>query len=457
MNFEKSQQLQHRAHHIIPGGAHTYAKGDDQFPVEYPGFIERGAGCRVWDVDGNQYIEYGSGLRAVTLGHAFEPIVSAVQAELTNGSNFARPAAIEVTAAEQLQRMIPGAEMVKFAKDGSTVVDAAIRLARAATNRDLIAKCSDHPFFSTNDWFIGATPVSAGIPAAIKDLTVEFEYNRIDSLRTLFETHPNKIACVILEPSRGAEPENNFLHDVKQLCQEQGAVLIFDEMITGFRYHNGGGQAYYGVEADLATFGKAIANGFAVSALTGKAELMEQGGLLHDKKRVFLLSTTHGGETHSLAAAIATMKFYQSNPVVERLKRQGERLRQELEVVVANHRLENSIQFFGHPANLVFSTLNQDGKPCQLMRSLLLQEAAKQGLIMPSLVVNYSHDDQAIDETISGWDKALDNYELAWKGNVNDYLNGRPSDIVYREYNGAGPWLVSQPDQTTPSKQTTAN
>ncbi len=253
-DFSRSRQLQKVVHQVIPGGCHTMAKGDDQFPILSPGFIKRGFGSHIWDVDGNEYIEYGMGCRAVTLGHAYPPVVKAVQSELVNGSNFGRPSPLEPKCANMLLGMIEGAEMCKFAKDGSSITTAALKLARAYTGRDKIALCGDHPFFAVNDWFIGTTAVDAGIPVSTKQLSCKFRYNDIDSLRMLFQQHPGEIAAVILEPAKYSDPKDGFLHKVKELCHEQGAVFILDEMITGFRWHNGGGQKYYDIVPDLSAF-----------------------------------------------------------------------------------------------------------------------------------------------------------------------------------------------------------
>ena len=164
LDFSRSRALQPRAHRLIPGGAHTYAKGDDQYPEQAPGFVVRGKGCHVWDLDGNEFIEYGMGLRAVTLGHAFDPVIQAAYRQMQLGTNFSRPASIEMDLAEAMLEIIDGADMVKFAKNGSDVTTAAVKLARAYTGRDLIAICGDHPFFSTDDWFIGTTEMNAGVP-----------------------------------------------------------------------------------------------------------------------------------------------------------------------------------------------------------------------------------------------------------------------------------------------------
>src|SRR5690606_20301591 len=296
-----AESLRRRAHELIPGGAHTYAKGDDQFPENAPPFIVRGDGCHAWDLDGRAFVEYGMGLRAVTLGHAFAPVVDAARRELGHGLNFTRPSPIEVEAAELLQSLIPAAEMVKFCKDGSHAVDAAVRLARAFTGRDMVAICGDHPFFSTSDWFIGTTDMNAGIPEATRRLVAKFRYNDLASVEALFAQHPGQIACLVLEAARTEEPQPGYLERLKSLVHANGALLVFDEMITGFRWHLRGAQHVYGVTPDLGTFGKALANGFSVSALVGRREIMTLGGLGHDRERVFLMSTTHGAETHGLA------------------------------------------------------------------------------------------------------------------------------------------------------------
>lgn len=350
MDFTKSDAWRRRAHAVIPGGCHTYAKGDDQYPQLSPGFISHGIAGHVWDIDGNEYIEFGQGNRAVALGHAFPPVVDAVSKELAKGSNFTRPSTIELQAAEELLELIPGADMVKFCKDGSDATTAAIKLARAVTGRTKIAYCEDQPFFATNDWFIGTTPLDAGIPDAVKVHSKPFRYDDLGSLEGLFREHPHEIAAVILEPAKYEDPAPGYLQGVKDLCRQYGALFILDEMITGFRWHNGGGQAYYGVEPDLSCWGKALANGFSVSAMAGKREWMELGGLHHSKERVFLLSTTHGGETHALAAAIATMRTYKSEPVIETLYRLGNRLLVEGQQIIACTAFRNSFKLRGNPA-----------------------------------------------------------------------------------------------------------
>ena len=275
-SLEKSYELREKAHTLIPAGAHTYSKGDDQFPSNAPGFIVKGKGCYVWDIDGNKYLDWGMGLRSVILGHAYPRVVDAAKEQLKNGSNFTRPSPLEYELAELLHKILPSAEMVKLAKNGSDVNDAAIRLARAHTGRDKIAYCKDHPFFSVGDWFIGTTACNAGIPKSITDLSVSFKYNDVESVKAMFEQNPNQIACVIMEAATVDQPKDDFLNKVKEIAHQHGAVFILDEVITGFRYNLGGAQKHFNVNPDLTTFGKGIANGFSVSALVGKKEIMER-------------------------------------------------------------------------------------------------------------------------------------------------------------------------------------
>jgi glutamate-1-semialdehyde 2,1-aminomutase len=431
MNFDRSRELQERLAKVIPGGGNTYAKGPDQFPELCPGVIVRGAGCHVWDADGNEFIEYGMGLRAVTLGHAYPPVIRAVAESLPLGTNFTRPAAIELTCAERFLEIVDGAEMVKFTKDGSTATSAALKLARAHTGRDLVAICAEHPFFSYDDWFMCTTSMDGGIPPRMRSETLLFRYNDAESLRALFDAHPGQIAAVFLEAARTSDPAPGFLETVQALCQKNGTVLVFDEMITGFRWSIGGAQKLYGVVPDLSCFGKAIANGFALSAVCGKRELMRLGSREREQDNVFLLSTTHGAESSALAAAIATMQVYRTEPVIEHLHRQGERLAKGMREAIARHGLEGYVEVIGRPCNLLFGTRGPDRRPSQQFRTLFLQETIRRGVIMPSLVISYSHSDADVDRTVEAIDGALGVYAQAMADGVEKHLVGRPSRVVF--------------------------
>ena len=435
MNFEKGKALQQISHKLIPGGAHTYAKGDDQYPELAPPFLVKGKGSHVWDADGNEFIEYGMGLRAVTLGHAYEPVVQAASKQMLLGNNFTRPAPIESECAQKLLGLIAGGEMVKFAKNGSDVTTAAVKLARAFTGRDRVAVCAEHPFFSVDDWFIGSTTMAAGIPEVVRKLTVKFHYNDLNSIQALFDTYPGEIACLVMEPEKEEPPAHDFLLEAQKLCHKNGALLILDQLITGFRFNLHGAYKEYGVLPDLCTFGKGLGNGFAIAALVGKREIMELGGLKHNKERVFLLSTTFGAESHALAAAIEIMRIYEQEPVIEHLYRQGNRLIEGIRHLVEQLHLEGHFGTMGRPCNLVYFTRDEQKKPSQIFRTLFLQETIKRGLLMPSLVVSYSHTDRDIDHTIERIGEALHVYRKALDEGADKYLVGQPSKPALRQYN----------------------
>jgi glutamate-1-semialdehyde 2,1-aminomutase len=434
-SLQRSRAANERLHALIPGGAHTYAKGDDQFPEGLAPVIARGSGCHVWDVDGNEYIEYGMGLRAVTLGHGFRPVVEAVSEQIGQGTNFVRPSALELEAAEAFLDMIDAAEMVKFTKDGSTANTGAVKLARAFTGRDLVAICADHPFYSYDDWAMVTTPISAGIPAGVDALTLTFRYNAISSVQDLLATYPGRIACFVLEPERTEPPRDGFLERLCELVHDDGALLVLDENVTGFRWDDGGGQAVHGISPDLSTWGKGIANGFPLSALAGRRDVMELGGLHHDGDRVFLLSTTHGAEHVGLAAGIATMATYREEPVVATLLAQGERLRAGLQHVIDAHGIGDAFSLFGKSSCLYYGTRDAAGEPSQSFRTLFLQETITRGLLAPSFVISYAHRDEDVDRTIEIVDKALVTYAHALELGVERFQRGRPVQPVYRARN----------------------
>jgi glutamate-1-semialdehyde 2,1-aminomutase len=432
VDFSQTRELQKRLELLVPGGGHTYAKGSDQYPELSPGVLARGQGCHVWDADGNEFIEYGMGLRAVALGHAYEPVLEAVRAALPLGTNFTRPATVEVECAELFMSIVPGAEMVKFTKDGSSATSAALKLARAATGRDVVAICEDHPFFSYDDWFISTTTTDGGIPAFERPLVRGFRYNDLAGVDRLFDEHGPDLAAVFLEPVRTEAPAAGFLERLRERCDRAGVVLVFDEVITGFRYAVAGGQSLYGITPDLSTWGKAIANGFSVSSLCGRRDLMMLGGRERDGADVFLLSTTHGAEVCSLAAAIATMNVYLAEPVIEHLYRQGGRLADGLRDAARRHGVEEYVGPVGFDCNLVYGTKDPAGQPSQEYRTLFLQETIARGVLMPSLVVSYSHSDDDLDRTLEAFDGALEVYARAIEAGTTDgFLVGPPSRHVF--------------------------
>ena len=424
--FTASNAYVAAVHDLIPGGAHTYAKGDDQYPADMAPVIERGAGCRVWDIDGNEYVEFGSGLRSNLLGHGFEPVVRAAQRWLGEGVNFVRPHNLELEAAERLTDLIPSAEMVKFGLNGSDATTAAVRLARAYTGRDLVAVCRDQPFFSTDDWFIGTTPMSAGIPEAVRQLTVQFGYNDLPDLARLFDSHPGQIAAVILEAETVEPPAPGYFDGLRRLCDQNGALLILDEMITGFRWHERGAQFVHDIDPDLCTFGKGIANGFPVSALAGRRDVMRRGGFVDDADRVFLLSQTAGGQAWALAAMLAVIDTCQQERISERLHQIGAELRRGVEDVVADAGLSSYFQLRGRDCNLVYVARDAAGQPSQAFRTLVLQEFVDRGILAPSFVVCAAHDPASIRQVVEAVAELMPLYQRALESGVEQVLRGRP-------------------------------
>lgn len=430
-----SESLNARLHQLVPGGAHTYAKGDDQFPEGLAPIISHGAGAHVWDVDGNEYIEYGAGLRSVSLGHAHPAVVDAVRAQIERGANFVRPSALELEAAERFLESVPTAQMVKFAKNGSDVTTAAVRLARAVTGRPLVAVCADHPFFSTDDWFIATTAMPAGIPAAVAELTVGFPYGDLDATRRMLREHDGQVACLVLEAAAEHDPPDGYLLALRDLAHEHGCLLVLDEMITGLRWSPAGAQGLYGVEPDLSTFGKALGNGFAVSALAGKRDLMVRGGLRHDDERVFLLSTTHGAETHALAAAMAVLDTYAKEGVTARLHELGDRLAAGVRDVAAAAGVQDHVVVRGRASNLVFATLDENLERSQAYRTLFMRQLILGGVIGPSFVVSSALTEADIDRTVEVVGDACAVYRKALEaGDPTPWLGGRPVQPVFRRF-----------------------
>ena len=438
MRFTQSNRLRKKSHALIPGGAHTYSKGDDQFPELSPGFIVRGRGAYVWDLDGNKFLDWGMGLRSTTLGYGYKPVLDAVRKQITRGANFPRPSPLEVELAELLVEIIPCAEMVKFAKNGSTVTTAAVKLARAYTGRDLVAICSDQAFYSYDDWFIGSKEINRGVPQAIRELTVSFKFNDIKSLENLFDKYSGKIACVILEPATEIEPQEEFLKKVQFLCKKNGAVFILDEMISGFRWHLRGAQHVYGVTPDMATYGKGIANGFSVAVLAGRRDIMSLGSIYGSHERVFLISTTHGAENHALAAAIATINELKNKDVVGHMRAVGAQLKDCLNGIHRQYGLENILNIFGGvPCRLAMSVSSHEAYDSSLLKTYFFQEIISQGILFNGYFSpSYSHGEREIETTKNAWRFACSQLRAAlYHKNIKSKLIGKPVKLVFRKYN----------------------
>jgi glutamate-1-semialdehyde 2,1-aminomutase len=417
--FTLSEQLLNRAEQSIPLGSQTFSKSKTAYPYGVsPLFIERGVGCSVWDVDGNKFTDYVSGLLSVSLGYCDQDIDAAVIKQLQSGVTFSLPHRLEMEVAEMLIDMIPCADMVRFGKNGSDVTSAAIRLARAFTGNDHIAVCGYHGW---QDWYIGSTSRDMGVPEATKALTHTFTYNSIDSLKALFEHPKNKFAAVIMEPMNLHYPDPGYLQAVKDLCHQHGALLIFDEIITGFRFSTGGAQALFSVTPDLATFGKGMANGYAVSAVVGRKDIML---LMED----IFFSGTFAGETLSLAATKATLTKISNLPVIEHICALGEQLKQGLKELLTEMGDPLWLNLTGHPTWSFLQILDSPPYSSWQLKSLFSQEMSQRGILLGgSHNLNYSHQASDIKMLLSAYKEVLDilantikqkNFDSKFRGKV---------------------------------------
>ena len=439
-----NKEFKERIHKIIPGGAHTYSKGDDQFPEIAPAAITKGKGAWVWDLEGNKFLDCSMGLGSVSLGHAYDPVLDRVKAQLELGVNYQRPAFIEMEAAEKFLSIVKIHDMVKFAKNGSTVTTAAIKLARAFTKRKYVAFPGDHPFYSYDDWFIGKTECNSGVPDEFANLTLTFRSNDIDSLKELFNKFPGQIACVITEPEKNFDFDEGyakktpdvFLKEAIDLTHENGALFILDEMVTGFKTGFPGSLTKYGLKPDMATWGKGIANGFSFCALTGRKEILELGGIKAvGKEKVFLISTTHGAETHGLAASIATIDCFIKDNVLESNHMKGAEVIKRTRDVIINHELRDFIRVSSSNWAPAFQFMNANKEPDNGFRTLFMQEMISRGvLFVGAFVPTYSHNKSEIDFFIKQFEGSLMKYKEALTDGYQKHLIGESTKPVFRKF-----------------------
>jgi glutamate-1-semialdehyde 2,1-aminomutase len=453
-NLSYSQRL----NNVIPGGAHTYSRGDDQFPENAPQILISGKGSQVTDADNKTYLDYGMALRSVTLGYANEAVNNAAIEAISLGNNLTRASMIELQAAEKLVSTVKSLDMVKFTKNGSTATSAAIKLARAYNNRTLIARCRQQPFFSYDDWFIGSTTIKRGIPKSTIQDTKLFDYNDIESLKNLVELYPDQLACVILEPAATecpslngeiklccgkskcdryqANTDENFLQKVQNVCKANGIVFILDETITGFRWSIKGAQHIYNVKPDLTTFGKAMSNGFSVAAVGGKKEIMELGSIKNPgQERTFLLSTTHGAEMCGLAAFLATLKEIEEKNVIDKLWSYGQKFMDGFNKEIAFAGLEDYFKIIGPTVSPSFITTDIYGVTDFNLRTLFSQEMISNGVLMPWVSFSSSHSENDLDKTFDAIKKSLSICSMGIEKGIDKYLRGPTIKPVFRKYN----------------------
>jgi len=427
----RSEDLFNRAHELIPGAAQTGSKSPSKFVRGVaPTHLERGAGSHVWDVDGNEYIDYAMALGPVVLGHDYPEVTDAVKSQLRDGTMFTMPHPLQVDVAELITDTVPCAEMVRFGKNGNDVTTLAARLARAYTSRDIIATQGYHGW---TDVFMSDTGMSKGIPDAVEGYTEGFDYNDIGSLERIFEEHPDNVAAIVTTAVNSEEPEDDFVQQMREIADREGAVLVFDEILTGFRFALGGAQQYFDVTPDLACFAKGMANGFPISALAGKREIME---VLEDDE--FFYSMTYAGETASLAAAKATITIQREEDVHDHIARQGAKVHDGYNEVAAELGLENVTHCHGYPYRSVVNFDENEGVPGRIAKSLVMQECMKRGVLFSGIhLVSYSHSDEDITRTLDVYRAALSELANAYEqGDIRNRLKGEPVGATLRERTG---------------------
>jgi len=423
--FEKSNELFKKVNQVIPLASQTFSKSYIVYTKgAAPLFLTRGKGAYVWDVDGNKYIDFVNGLLPVILGYQYPVVDRAIKEQLKKGITFSLPSPLEYELAKILIERIPCAEMVRFGKNGSDVTTGAIRLARAATGKEHVAVCGYHGW---HDWYIGSTTRNLGVPKSTQKLTHKFEYNNIESLKKIFDNNKNKIAAVILEPMNFFEPKDNFLKKVKELTRKNGALLIFDEVITGFRYSLGGAQKLFGVTPDLACFGKSMANGMPISALVGKRKYMER---IND----IFYSFTAGGEALSLAAAIATIKEMEKKNVLGYIWKKGKYLQDETNYLLVKNGLDKIITVAGKPCWSVFIIKPYKRYSDLIITSFLQQELFIDGFLWEgSHNMSYSHTQRDIDALLASYARIFPKLKkLLDSGKLRQSLRGEPISNVFK-------------------------
>jgi len=423
--IEKSNALWERGKQLIPAGTQTLSKGPSQFVDGFgPKYLVRGEGSHVWDADGNEFIDYPMALGAVSLGHGRPEVVAAITKQLQSGTSFSLMHPIEIELAERIVAMVPCAERVRFGKNGSDATSACIRAARAKTGRKHVARCGYHGW---QDWSIDASYGirARGVPDEVMQLTRPFPYNDLAALEKLLADVP--CAAVILEPIAAVVPKDGYLQGVRDLATKSGAVLIFDEVISGFRYARGGAQQYFGVTPDLCSMGKGMANGLPISVVAGTREFMEPF------EEIFF-SFTFGGETTAIAAALATLDVMEQHDYWAHCWRLGARLQDGYRALAKEHGLDAITDCAGLPPWTVVTFVDRAPWAAMQLKTLFQQEMLRRGILFSgSQFISLAHGDAEIDRTLAAYADAMRTLRFALDSSIVDKLTlGKVNELVFR-------------------------
>lgn len=427
-SLDRSSQLLTKARDLIPGCSQTNSKGPTQWVLDVaPTHLERGKGSHVWDVDGNEYVDYPMALGPVILGHDYPAVTDAVEQQLQDGTVFSMPHPLQIDVAEQFVDVVPCAEMVRFGKNGNDVTTLAAKLARAYTGRDIIATQGYHGW---PDVWMGHTSLNRGIPDAVGELTASFEYNDIESLEKIFEEHPDDVAAIVTTPVNHAEPEDDFIQRMRKIADREDVLLIFDEILTGFRFAVGGAQEYFDVTPDLACFAKGMANGYPISAIAGRQDVMQ----MIEEDDVFF-SMTYAGDALSLAAANACISVMRDEGVIDHIFEQGKTLKRGYNELAAAYGIDHRTECNGYPPRFSARFQDEEGESDQLAKSLFMQECLERGVLFSgNHLVSYSHTDADIDHTLDVYEAAMETLADAIDADdVEDRLDGEPVGSTLRQ------------------------
>jgi glutamate-1-semialdehyde 2,1-aminomutase/spore coat polysaccharide biosynthesis protein SpsF len=424
-DLSRSAELLERARGLIPGASQTVSKGPTQWAQGVaPSYVERAQGVMVWDVDGNEYLDFPMGLGPVILGHAHPAVNEAIARQLADGITYTLPHRLEVEVAERIAELVPCAERVRFGKTGSDATSAAVRVARAVTAREHVIVLGYHGWHA---WYVGSSSRRRGVPRAVTSLIETVPFGDLGALRTALEARPGEVACVVLEPVGLREPHEGELQAICDVTREHGAMIEFDEVISGFRLAPGGAQERYGAVPDLACFGKALGNGMPVSALAGR-------GVYMDVLEEVFFSGTHGGEALSLAAVRATLDVMRDEPVHEHLWRLGGELQDGLRARIAAHGLDGVVTASGAaPWTLVVVREPHPEAQGLPAKTLLQQELLRRGVLFNgSNFIAYAHTDADIERALSAYDEAFGILAKALPDDIASQLEGPPVAQVFR-------------------------
>lgn len=398
-SYVRSSKMLEEAERVIPLGSQTFSKSYTQYPQnQAPLYLTHGQGGRVWDVDGNEYVDLVSGLLCIGLGYRDPYVDEAIRRQMSNGISFSLATELEKQLADHLVRVIPCAEKVRFGKNGTDATSAAVRLSRAFTGRDRIAVCGYHGW---QDWYVGSTTRDKGVPAAVRGLTHSVPFGDLEAVDALLAHYPGEFAALIMEPMNKTPPPEGYLEALKDLLHSNGSLLVFDEMITGFRFSLGGAQEHFGVTPDLAAFGKAMGNGMPISSIMGRADVMAE------MEEIFF-SGTFGGETLSLAAAIAVIEKIEAEPVIETLWQTGNVLAAGLKKIVSDNDLDAVIDIQGlDPWRIIGINHHPAARP-EVIRTFLLYELLRNGVLtLGTNNVCFAHTAADVTKVLSAYEVVL--------------------------------------------------